>query len=721
MPKKSRHYSYKFKYKRVFTTIFMIIAVVLSILCIGYYIFTIYASNQKVNAVISSQAAKSMDNTLRLARLSVNNIRFSDQAEEWVNETNINKERYDLIILKKIVDKQITRTLDTEYYLGIWKLDSDSSSMLYKGTTYEKDKFLSDELKISKEEWDNILTILESSGEYVLPFDKTENREFLIKFFYQRYSGGEVVYTVLVPFTTFKDVNNDWLIVNGENIIASNSEDMDKMRKIVGDVSQKDNVSQTIWKSKYIVYINYIEDGGLKYYLVTHRTSAYWFIIVLPIFIFITGIMAILMTRISNKIYQPIGKLIRDLELDIEKDGYVDEFQLFTDSVVELKLINHKMQETMEKVSIQTKEQTYYALMLGMNVEYIPEDIGKYCISIFEFSRDNADDILFVKKNQLKALAQTKNDLLYVNLGQTYVALIIKTDQVEDAEEKVANILEKYLKDIVVTIAISEVKNSFSEMHEAYAQTMYTLESKYLFSDKDILRVDASKNIKIEEYHYAIAIENELIFSVIKGNMHALEVFDNLTRENVKNIAITSKMMGNFILALINTVNRIFAELKISPLQLIGKDISFVEWVQESNNPQIIYTIRNVLEEIIMAIQNNQANNSNELIVKMMDHIHKNYMYDIMLNDIARELGLSPQRCSMLFKQVTDDNFKNYLNSYRIQKAKQMQEEDNTIKTAELAELVGFNSANSFIRTYKKYVGISPQTYQQNLIDDSKK
>ena len=55
--------------------------------------------------------------------------------------------------------------------------------------------------------------------------------------------------------------------------------------------------------------------------------------------------------------------------------------------------------------------------------------------------------------------------------------------------------------------------------------------------------------------------------------------------------------------------------------------------------------------------------------------------------------------------------FTDYLNQYRIAKAKPLLEK-NELTISEVGEQVGFNSAQSFIRVFKKYEGETPGQYR---------
>ena len=103
------------------------------------------------------------------------------------------------------------------------------------------------------------------------------------------------------------------------------------------------------------------------------------------------------------------------------------------------------------------------------------------------------------------------------------------------------------------------------------------------------------------------------------------------------------------------------------------------------------------------------------LLNQMLNYIYENYWDDIMLNDLAEHLNISPKYCGILFKQLSDNNFKDFLNRYRIEKAKEILRDDPSIKIVDLSAMVGFNSSNSFIRVFSKYEGITPGAYVDRI------
>ena len=71
--------------------------------------------------------------------------------------------------------------------------------------------------------------------------------------------------------------------------------------------------------------------------------------------------------------------------------------------------------------------------------------------------------------------------------------------------------------------------------------------------------------------------------------------------------------------------------------------------------------------------------------------------------------------CSEVFNRFSGDNFKNYLNRYRINMAQKILTEDPDVRIAELASRVGFSSSNTFIRVFDRYMGVTPKQYADSV------
>ena len=126
--------------------------------------------------------------------------------------------------------------------------------------------------------------------------------------------------------------------------------------------------------------------------------------------------------------------------------------------------------------------------------------------------------------------------------------------------------------------------------------------------------------------------------------------------------------------------------------------------------------MRQRIIEMFTALCDNVISQKNstdiEFAEKLKEYVHQNYNNDISLLDLSQEFGLSVNYICSLFKDVVSRNFKDYLNMYRINEAKKQMQADDA-KISEIAQNVGFNSANTFIRCFKRYEGITPKRFME--------
>ena len=69
-----------------------------------------------------------------------------------------------------------------------------------------------------------------------------------------------------------------------------------------------------------------------------------------------------------------------------------------------------------------------------------------------------------------------------------------------------------------------------------------------------------------------------------------------------------------------------------------------------------------------------------------------------------------------MFAANTGDGLRNYINKYRVEKAKELlRNPDLVIET--IAAMTGFNNSNSFIRVFKKYELKTPGQYRHMILE----
>ncbi len=100
-----------------------------------------------------------------------------------------------------------------------------------------------------------------------------------------------------------------------------------------------------------------------------------------------------------------------------------------------------------------------------------------------------------------------------------------------------------------------------------------------------------------------------------------------------------------------------------------------------------------------------------EFMHRVSSYIEDHLDEDISTADIAAHCQYTPEHFCRIFKKCFDKTFKDYLNIYRIQKAREFMESGSYETLSQISSKCGFNNQNHFSHMFKKYVGILPSEY----------
>lgn len=100
-----------------------------------------------------------------------------------------------------------------------------------------------------------------------------------------------------------------------------------------------------------------------------------------------------------------------------------------------------------------------------------------------------------------------------------------------------------------------------------------------------------------------------------------------------------------------------------------------------------------------------------EQLKPVLQDIEHRYSEPITLNELADQLGVTPEYTCVLFQQTLGTRPFEYVNRYRIRKAKELLLQTGTDVKA-IGTQVGFASPSYFIKLFKKNEGITPAAFR---------
>lgn len=114
----------------------------------------------------------------------------------------------------------------------------------------------------------------------------------------------------------------------------------------------------------------------------------------------------------------------------------------------------------------------------------------------------------------------------------------------------------------------------------------------------------------------------------------------------------------------------------------------------------------------IRETRNRSETERSRLIKNVIAYINEHYQEEIRLDSIARQFWVSPSYLSRQFKSKVGINITRFITERRIQAAQRLLITSD-LDISEIADQLGFKSANYFYTVFKKIHGISPREYRK--------
>ncbi len=208
----------------------------------------------------------------------------------------------------------------------------------------------------------------------------------------------------------------------------------------------------------------------------------------------------------------------------------------------------------------------------------------------------------------------------------------------------------------------------------------------------DIIR-DLEQAIKNGNKENALSILNEAIDSSLKGNPDVLGSIYDLCYQ-------TATLVRKYLPEDEKEQNEL--------LTLTYENISEIQSLKA-----LRCRMADILEKLPDAGDPTQTAAYSKPVKESIKLIEKNYDRNLSLEEICREVAVSKNYFSYLFKRETGMNLWNYLTIIRLQHAKQLLEETD-LKSYEIAFKVGYDNPSYFSKIFRKYENMTPNEYRES-------
>lgn len=304
---------------------------------------------------------------------------------------------------------------------------------------------------------------------------------------------------------------------------------------------------------------------------------------------------------------------------------------------------------------------------------------------------------------------------------------VIMSFEIEDSQGnqiqalQVADLVKNYVASQfkqTVTIGVGSPYPHLDGIQSSYEEAQNALKYKLIMGENTVVSIDDIAGSNYNEKFYRITTLIDSVVNLIRDTdkiklrPHLDKIFGEVVASNVPPDLI-KQMCIQIIMKSIKVISDKGLEIKefLDPKENIYNRIDSCVKVAELKS-----YMSDFLQQLIIRTEEKRLSKGHhDTIQQVLDYVEQHYMdSELSLNLLGAQFELSVPYLSKLFKETTETNFMDCLIQIRMEKSKELLlNSKNKINT--IAESVGYNNVQSFIRIFKKYTGQTPGEFRENL------
>lgn len=196
-----------------------------------------------------------------------------------------------------------------------------------------------------------------------------------------------------------------------------------------------------------------------------------------------------------------------------------------------------------------------------------------------------------------------------------------------------------------------------------------------------------------------------------KDSIHLRQDFQKLERKYRESMKF-SEMYVKFVFS--NIVKDIYEEINPGDVKALSKMIDRLYRCRKIED--VLAITEQVVCELEKFVQEQNKGFRNE-VMKVKQYIHHHYAENLNVENLARQVYLSPGYLSVVFKEETGVNLNRYVRDIRMKKSRELLE-NTSMKISQIAKEVGFSNNSYFCRSFREYFGSTPESCRKGSMSD---
>ncbi|NOU77998.1 response regulator [Paenibacillus sp. LMG 31459] len=268
-----------------------------------------------------------------------------------------------------------------------------------------------------------------------------------------------------------------------------------------------------------------------------------------------------------------------------------------------------------------------------------------------------------------------------------------------------------------LSIGVGPGVSAIHELATAYRQALSALGYHFYTGGNGVYHYGNIENKPLSLHSYSAAAEQELLFALRSGNSgKSLQVLDQLFSELLDSELLPEpRYVESVGYELSSKICRVLLEQfpyeQVEPLE------RGIEAMKNRVHPSL-QDIRSLLSglcrEACALVEEARSLESTRIIHQAIAYIRSHLDTGLSLEQVAKQINLSPGYFSNLFKKVQGGSFQQYVMHEKMEKAKSML--IGGLQVQEIAQDLGYEHRRYFSEVFKKYTGMTPSEFKLHYL-----
>ncbi|MFD0959685.1 helix-turn-helix domain-containing protein [Paenibacillus chungangensis] len=548
----------------------------------------------------------------------------------------------------------------------------------------------------------------------------------------------------------------EMLIIDSSNQLIASSGHTKKLK--YDDIPKDGWIVRSIQGKKFVLSSRLSERGDWKYVSLVPRDVFLEKVMtvkrLLLASIFICMILGLpLSYKLVRRQYLPVSRIIGMLDRQDRKERRrVDEFAYIEEAISGVRLENNDLRLKMEGQrpllqigmihkllkgnwevgSSELQSIVEWNKIAGGIVEFCSE---QFAVMLFRIEASSSEHTAhqprlqvattFIVTNVLEELIKSEHQGHIVDLDEHVVCLVnftnIKDEEAAEAfmlqvaEHANTFLMERY--NISFIAGVSDLHHGISEISVAYEEAQHAIESALLVANAGYVLTYSRLPSRASSYHYSLAIEQKLMNCVKSGDNEKVQlIIKEMIGETFVEEGLPLPLAKCLFFDMMSTALKLSDELSYmgNDEWTRTKDEALSNLLASTTVPDMMHQLLEVFTRMCIVVQKHR-NTESGIQDEIATYVNQNYTDpNLSISSIAEHFGMNGAYLSRIFKERLGISLHDYITKLRISCVKKL------LQTAELtlndiAEQTGYTNANTLIRSFKKYEGITPGQYKLTI------